>query len=261
MVIVSLGASHDRMLDIHRTVERMIGDSDWEGLPCVTARVNASGITCHRGDTATDVTARVALAYFQAAKNPNFPQAWKDIYLQKGIDLAYLHLEVEYVSSLPGQCFPSAVTGRLLCHWIGGGGNTSAHGVDSIEMWIGYHQDVVRLLLAALEVTRDLEFLDRANEVIDQWLIASTFSGSGPLSVGRKTFRWDINVSPMQPKPGDPWFWDPAHPAWDDSDAPRALWMGDVLRVIRLNTHECAGVTRPYAILQEWVARLQEADP
>lgn len=261
MTVVSLGASHERMLEIHRTVERMIADSDWAGLPCVTARVNGSGITCHRGDTASDVTARVALSYFQAANNSSFPQVWRDLYRQKGADIAYLHLGREYVNLPAGQCLPSAVTGKPLCNWVGGGANTSNFGVDSIEMWIGYHQDIVRMLLAAAESTRDPVFIERAREVVDQWLIASTFSGSGPLTVGRKNFRWDLSASPIQPKPGDLWYWEPGHPAWDDSDAPRALWMGDVLRARRLSTHECAGMTRPYAILQDWVRLMQQADP
>lgn len=261
MAVVSLGTSHERMLEIHRAVERMIADSDWAGLPCVTARVNGSGITCHRGDTASDVTARVALSYFQAANNPSFPQVWRDVYRQKGADIAYLHLNAEYVNLPAGQCLTSAVTGEPVCNWVGGGSNTSNHGVDSIEMWIGYHQDIVRMLLAAAESTRDPVFVDRAREVVDQWLIASTFTGSGPLSVGRKTFRWNTSVSPIQPKPGDPWYWEPGHPAWDDSDAPRALWMGDVLRALSLSTHECAVVTGPYAILQDWVRRMQQADP
>lgn len=261
MAVVSLGTSHERMLEIHRTVESMIADSDWAGLPCVTARINGSVITCHRGDTASDVTARVALSYFQAANNPSFPQVSRDLYRQKGADIAYLHLNLEYVNLPAGQCLPSAVTGKLLCNWVGGGANTSNFGLDSIEMWIGYHQDIVRMLLAAAESTRDPVFIERAREVVDQWLIASTFTGSGPLSIGRKNFRWNTSLNPIQPKPGDLWYWEPGHPAWDDSDAPRALWMGDVLRALHLSTHECAGMTRPYAILRDWVRRMQQADP
>lgn len=268
MLVVSLGANHERMLEIHRTIEKMIADSPFADMPCVTARVDSSGIRCHRRflpdcshrDTASDVTVRVALAYFQASTNPQFPQAWRDIYLQKGMALAYRHLEVEYVNLPASQCLSSAVTGQPICNWVGGGATTSALGVAEIEMWIGYHQDIARMLLAAFEATRDPEFFQRAREVVDQWLIASTFNGSGPLTVGRFNFRWDTSTSTPQPKPGNPTYWN-QDPAWDDSDAPRALWMGDVLRAIRLSTNVCADLSaKPYAVLRDWVQRMQVAD-
>src|SRR5437762_3423420 len=128
-------------------------------------------------------------------------------------------------------------------------------------MWIGYHQDIARMLLAAFEATRDPVFFERAREVVDQWLVASTFDGSGPLTVGRFNFRWDTSASAPQPKPGSkPDYWN-HDPAWDDSDAPRALWMGDVLRALRLSTNVCADLAaKPYAILRDWIQRMQVAD-
>jgi len=260
MIVTALARDHERMLAIHNTITTSISQSTW-GLPCVTLRVHGQAITCAQADSATDVTARIALAYYYAANNPSFPCQERSVYLDKATTLARRHLDVEYVNLTPGQCRTSGSTGAALCHWVAGGGGSASGGLSGMEMWIGYHQDIVRMLIAACTATADASFLTRAQEVVDQWLVASEFSGSADsLSVGRKNFKWDTSSNPMVPKPGDAGEWTPGNPVWDDSDAPRAFWMGDALRALLIS-----GAAMPstlpasYAILQNWVEREQVA--
>jgi len=243
-LVTSLANRDDRMMEIHNTVEAM-ESTTYPGLPCWIAEVNGSSITCRSQDTASDATARIGLAYYQAANNPEFPSASQAIYRAAGDALATRHLDVEYATG----CYTSSVTGNLLCDWIGGGGNTASGAVGSLSMWIGYHQDIARLLLAAYESTGSSVYAERAEEVVDQWLTASTFNGTD-LTFGRFDFSWNTSVSPTAPKPGNPYFWDQGR-AWDDADSPRALWMGDVLRAVSLETG--APLTGAYDKLSQWV--------
>lgn len=244
-LVTSLANSDVRMMEIHNTVEAM-ESATYPGLPCWIAEVNGNSITCRSQDTASDATARIGLAYYQAANNPEFPSASRAIYRAAGDALAERHLDVEYAAG----CHLSPVTGNQVCDWIGGGGNTASGTVGNLTMWIGYHQDIVRFLLAAHESTGSSVYADRAEDVVDQWLTASTFNGTD-LTFGRFNFSWNTGVSPIAPEPGNPYFWDQGR-AWDDADAPRALWMGDVLRAVSLGTGE-APFTGAYEELSEWV--------
>lgn len=244
-LVTSLANRDDRMMEIHNTVEAMESTA-YPGLPCWIAEVNGSSITCRSQDTASDATARIGLAYYQAANNPEFPPASQAIYRAAGDALAARHLDVEYATG----CYTSPVTGNLLCDWIAGGGNTASGPVGNLTMWIGYHQDIVRFLLAAYESTGSSVYAERAEDVVDQWLNASTFNGTD-LTFGRFNFSWNTGVSPIAPKPGKQYFWDQGR-AWDDADAPRALWMGDVLRAVSLATAG-APLSSTYTELYQWV--------
>jgi hypothetical protein len=262
MTVTALADNPDRMLATHNTAQKMIAGSAPGGVPCVTAHVDvAQGkITCFdNGDSATDITARVALAYYHAANNPAFPCDWRAVYRASGDAIARKHLEVEYVHLPPGQCQVSAATGNSLCDWVAGGANTASSGLAGMEMWIGYHQDIVRMLLAAYQSTGDAVFLNRATDVVDQWLVASNFSGpAGSLGVGRMNYKWNTAVSPIAPMPGDGYFWQPGNPVWDPWDAPRAYWMADALRALLLTrTASANNLPLAYSILSNWVERFQ----
>ena len=244
-LVTSLANRDDRMMEIHNTIKAM-ESATYPGLPCWIAEVNGNSITCRSQDTASDATARIGLAYYQAANNPEFPPASQAIYRAAGNALAARHLDVEYATG----CHTSSVTGNLLCDWIGGGGNTASGTVGNLTMWIGYHPDVARFLLAAHESTGSSVYAERAEDVVDQWLTASTFNGTD-LTFGRFNFSWNTGVSPIVPKPGNSYFWDQGR-AWDDADAPRALWMGDVLRAVSLATAG-APLSSTYTKLSQWV--------
>lgn len=249
-IVTALANNDSRMMEIHSTVQA-IESSVHNGLPCWIAEVKVpeGSITCRSQDTATDATARFGLAYYYAANNPNFPSASRAIYRAAGDALAARHLTVEYAQG----CYTSSVTGETLCEWVGGGGNTASYQVSDLVMWIGYHQDIARFLLAAYESTGNTTYADRAEEVVDQWLIASTFNGVD-LTFGRFNFKWNTSVQPIAPQPGDSWYWEQGR-AWDTADAPRALWMGDVLRVASLSSGG-APLTGAYAKLSQWVQLL-----
>jgi hypothetical protein len=251
-IVTALANNDGRMLKMHNTIQTLIegmAGTPYHGLPCWLARATQDSLTCFREDTASDITARFGLAYYYAANNPSFPASSRATYRAAGDALAARHLEVEYAYG----CHNSPVTGEEFCEWVGGGANTSAHEVSDIVMWIGYHQDIVRFLLAAYESTGNTTYADRAEEVIDQWLIASTFNGAD-LTFGRYNFKWNTTAQPIAPQPGNPWFWQEGR-AWDVSDAPRALWMGDVLRAFHLSSGG-APLTTAYAKLSKWVQLL-----
>ncbi len=247
-IVTALAADDSRMMAIHNTVEAM-ESATYPGLPCWIAEVSGNSLTCRSQDTASDATARFGLAYYYAADNPSFPAASRAIYRAAGDALASRHMSVEYAHG----CYTSAVTGDTLCEWLGGGANTAAAGVGGLKIWIGYFQDVARFLLAAAVSMGDPAYSDRAREVVDQWLIASTFDGTN-LTFGRTNFGWNTAAQPIAPRPGDSYYWDQGR-AWDDSDAPRALWMGDVLRAADLASGH-APFTGAYAELSAWVQLL-----
>jgi hypothetical protein len=239
-IVTALADSDARMMAIHNTVQAMASTTH-PGLPCWIAEVAGNTITCRDPDTATDATVRLGLAYYYAANNPAFPAASQAIYRSAGDALASHHLTAEYAHG----CYVSSVTGATLCDWVAGGANTAAAGVGGLQMFVGYFQDVARFLLAAYVSTGDTNYADRAREVVDEWLIANRFDGSH-LTFGTKDFQWDISAQPIAPRLGT---------AWDDSDAPRSLWMGDVLRAVGLATHQ-APLTGAYAQLSNWVQLL-----
>jgi hypothetical protein len=267
MIVTALADNDARMLALHRTVQKLIAGSSHAGVPCYRARVRTSppSIQCFRTDSATDITARVALAYYYAAANPRFPCSSRSLYRLSADTIAGQHLTEEYVNLLPGSCLTSGVTGHLLCNWIANGGGSSQNELMSeLVMLIGYHQDVVRMLHAAFHATGDQRYLERAEEVVDQWLVASTFSGpADTLSVGRKQFKWNTSTGTPVPveDPNDDYHWEPGNPPWDDADAPRALWMGDVVRSLLLTSRaDAANLPPAYAILRDWVKRIQMED-
>jgi hypothetical protein len=247
-IVTALADDDTRMMEIHNTVQAL-ASATHPGLPCWVAEVSGGTLTCRSQDTATDATARFGLAYYYAAKNPSFPAASRAIYKAAGDALAAQHLAAEYAHG----CYASPVTGASLCDWLAGGADTATAGVGGLKMWIGYFQDVARFLLAASVSTGNTAYSDRAREVVDQWLIASTFDGTH-LTFGRTNFGWDTAAQPIAPRPGDSYYWQQGR-AWDDADAPRALWMGDVLRAVDLATHQ-APLTGAYAELSTWVQLL-----
>jgi hypothetical protein len=244
-VVTALADDDTRMMEIHNTIQAM-ASSTYPGLPCWVAEVTGSSLTCRSQDTATDATARFGLAYYYAANNPSFPAASRTIYRTAGDALAARHLATEYAHG----CYTSPITGVSLCDWLAGGANTATAGVGGLKMWIGYFQDVARFLLAASVSTGNPVYSNRARDVVDQWLIASSFDGTH-LTFGRTNFGWDTAAQPIASRPGDSYYWQQGR-AWDDSDAPRALWMGDVLRAVDLVTHQ-APLTGAYAELSDWV--------
>jgi len=255
-IVLSLSDDPERMEEIHHTVEAM-SSPVYAGMPCWLARVRTgppASIECIRDDTASDVTARIGLAYYHAAHNPHFPQADRDLYLAEANALVDLHLAKEYAS---GETFLSRVTHDAIADWVGGGANT-AESLAGLKMWIGYHQDIAMFLLAAHAATGENVYLQRAQDVVDQWLMASEFDGE-TLTFGRFNFAWDTTADPyLDPKPGDAYWWQ-QNRAWDAADAPRSLWMGHVLRARVLAT---GGAPAPeaYEDLSAWIAAILATD-
>jgi hypothetical protein len=259
-VVTALANSEQRMIEIHHTVQAMISGSAHPGLPCWLAKVENGVLSCLRTDTASDITARVGLAYLFAAQNPDFSQDQRTVFTDTAAELARDHLEAEYVNFDPQveACPAIAPTSRPICDWAGGGGNTASRGsfqAGATHMWTGYYQDIVRFLIAIAESESDRDSalasraLQVADQVVEQWLGASRFDGSSA-TFGDKEFTWDSAVVPIRPR---------TLSAWDYDDAPRALWMGDVLRAIHLHT-QGAPLAGAYARLSAWVQLLLAGD-
>lgn len=248
--VVSLGTDEYEplMIGIDRTV-RAMGSDLYPGLPCWIAEVDENDlpprITCVSEDTATDGTVRLGLAYYNAANNPHFSAGSRAWFRQRGDAIAAEHLAIEYLH----ETHTSGVTGRNMDHWAGGGGNT-VQTLAGMEMFIGYYPDIALFLLAAHVSTGESEYLDRAEDVVDQFVSANSFDGSS-LSLGSMKFRWvDDGSGALEPA---------EIAAWDVSDAPRALWMGHVLHAHQLTT-DGAAFLPPYASLSEWVQALLATD-
>lgn len=250
-IVVSLGDDESRMREIDNTVQVLSPQSDHAGLPCWIARVNhgVGSIECLSGDTASDATARLALSYYYAAANPNFSDSSRGAFLNRARAVFDAHVLHEYADL---GCQVSGVTGNTVCRWIAGGANAAA---GTLRMWIGYFQDIAQLLLAAYHDSQDALDLDHAEQVVDQFLMASEFDQAS-LSVGRRDFTWDLSGSepaPANPEGPDYWPW-VGNNAWDEADAPRALWVGHVLRSRELMV---GGAPAPaFAALAEWVQQM-----
>ena len=251
-LVTALSPMAVEMWNLYRTYEIMKSPT-YTGLPCWLARVNGSTFTCIKNgaghaDTATDATVRWGLAFYLAATNSDFPASDRAIYLQTANTIASAHLLYEY-THLSEPCPVSPLTAKSLCHFVAAGAETAQ---GNAEMLVGYYQDVARFLLAAYSATNDLVYLNRAEEVVDQFLVASGYSGQGQ-AFGCKTFRWTFNGTSAQPIPLGCPFGCEESPGfvWDDADAPRALWMPDVLRAYYLVS---GGAPLPpaYQALLQW---------
>ncbi len=270
-VVTAVGTSESRFLAIDRTIEKLIAGSTLGALPCWLASVEgaspscanestatSASVECLLGDSASDASARLGLSYYLAAANQHF--AGRADYRSKATALAYAHLEKEYSSLEGDECPLGPWSGERICHWAGGGANTASGPIADLVMWVGYYPDIIRFLLAAYNVTRDSQFLIRAQEVTEQFLLASEFDGSS-LTFARVNFRWDLTGSPApfnEPNDGvEDYYWEQDR-AWDAADAPRALWMGDVPRAFRLAGagDSTAGVV---TALESWIAKVQAA--
>ena len=252
-LVIALSDDPTAMVEIDRTITAM-NSSVATPIPCWVAKVTTSPaeITCLSADTATDATVRIGLAYYHAANNPHFSATDRQNYLTRANELADLHLSHEYVDG--AGCFQSEVTDRWMCSWIAGGLDAAQHGLSGLKMWIGYHQDVANFLLAAYHATGIEEYRLRAEDVIDQWLMASEFDGTN-LTFGRLAFKWEVDGDTLRPvrDPDAPedWYWWEDGRAWDVEDAPRALWMGHVLRANDLLT-QSVPLSGPIASLVDW---------
>lgn len=255
-VVTSLANNEQRMTEIHNTVAAMIAGGVHAGLPCWLAKVENGAFSCVETDSASDITARFGLAYAFAAQNPSFSAAGRAAFRDAAAALVEAHLDGEYVRFDPQveACPQIAPTGRPICDWAAGGGTTAARGsfqTSSTHMLIGYFQDTARFLIAVAESesARNPALAARAlavaDEVVEEWLDASRFDGSHA-TFGDEEFVWDLTVSPIAPR---------ALTAWGYNDASRALWMGDVLRAIRLHTRGAA-LSGTYARLSSWVQLL-----
>jgi hypothetical protein len=249
--IVAAGTDGNRMDACKNTMETLRGNA---GLPGWVAEVNGNAISLISQDPASDATARFGLALYTAAKNPAFSSAQQQSYKTLGDTFLRQHMQVEYATSTPIR---SSVSGRTMTKWAAGGAGTASAGVSGMEMWIGYYADIAKFLLAGYASTHDATVLTRAHDVIDQFLIATTFNPAQPrASVGYMHFGWNTSsgtVVPTAPSPGD-WYFTAGNPSWDAADAPRALWMPDVLRAAQLAGEDITNGI--YPLLQQWSAAL-----
>lgn len=244
---VSLGMDESLMTQLDRTV-RAMESAEYPGLPCWVAEVEEAAavpITCVSEDTATDGTVRLGLAYYNAANNQHFSAAGRTYFRSRGDAVAERHLELEYRH----ETHTSAVTGTTMSHWVAGGANTAKPG-NGFEMFVGYYPDVALFLFAAYVSSGDPAFRERADDVVDQFLAANSFDGT-TLSFGPMQFRWVADGA------GD--LVSQEIKAWEDADAPRALWIGHVLRARDLALNGAA-LAYPYTDLSTWVQLLLATD-
>jgi hypothetical protein len=245
---MSLGRDEKAMMDMSRTIDILTKAGNHD-LPIWIAEVDSGKIIPKSQDSAEDASARFGLAYLQAARNTNFSEEARDIFLLKGLDLVENHLQNEYVHT-----DLKSPSGRTLDHIVTSGGNVADGGVDGARMYIGYFPDSIKVMLAAAAATDDPEkkrlYEDVASQVTEQFLIASRFDGMD-LSFGLTNFTWQVQNNTLGIGPADDYFWNKDNPAFDSFDAPRALAMGDVLRVADIYFE--GDLPEEYLQLKKWV--------
>jgi hypothetical protein len=236
----------ERFRQLDRTIRALLIPSGARaGLPCWVGIVQGGAFGCHpdRLDTATDATVRLGLAYFAAARNVRFSAAEQAAYRALALSLLERHLALEY-KHVP-SCPASTLTGEVvpLCYWAAAGAAVAEPNSDG-QMYIGYYPDIIKFLFAGYAVTREPGLLVRAEEVVHQFLLASRYRRNG-LTFGYTRFTWTYPTNDL-PTPV-------SLSSWDVDDAPRALWIGDVLRAHRLVTGNDAPPP-VYVVLGEWLA-------
>ena len=247
-LVTAMGTDGSTMKAIDRTIDAM-ESSEHVGMPCWLAEFDGTTLACSSQDTATDATVRIALAYYLAAANPHASfDADRSSYREKADALAARHLEKEYRHL--GTCLDGGESrGRPVCHLVAGGANVAAPTADA-QMWDGYFQDVLRLLLAAWSSTGSSEYLGRAEEVAAQFLAIHPYDlASERHRFPCHHFRWNLEAS-SPTAIGIPESCD----GWDVADAPRALWSGDAVRAFHLVS---GGVTHAvFEDLAQWSREL-----
>jgi hypothetical protein len=246
-VVIAMGANVADMWRIDHAVQAM-ASATYPALPCWIAVANGAGFGCHpeREDSASDATARFGLAYFLAGYNPRFPAADRATFLSRARALAAAHRDLEYraLAATPTGCWTSPITNRPICYLPAAGANAAGNATP--EMYIGYFQDQIRFLLAAYADSGTQSFLTRAQDLIDLFLVASHYEDGKPIGFGCKWFKWERSAGGFVTTT--------CIEGWDVADAPRSLWMGDVLRAHRLATGGQSSIVVDK--LQAWVDAL-----
>ena len=134
-------------------------------------------------NSASDATARLAIAFFMAAQNPELTNDQRSLLGERAMNITKFAMQEEFVSG----CFNSTVnTSADLCNWRLAGA-AQAYGIAAIEqvgqqMFSGYHESDIAHLLAACAYSGNITYCERAADETHQFLHFVEFDNQGNTS-------------------------------------------------------------------------------
>jgi hypothetical protein len=181
-------------------------------------------LTKNDENSASDATARYAIALFMACKNTQLDTATRNLACARAVNISRASVNEEWVTS----CRDSIVnTSTQLCNWrlAGAGQAWGAGALTQVgeQMFFGYHEPDIMANLAAYAYTHDTTYSSAARNEIHQFLYVVGFRNNGNTSAdfnyttGGANYYLDCATTPCVPRTQS------GSSTMDDADAPR-LW-------------------------------------
>lgn len=190
-----------------------------DDVPAWVARVNAPvGVTAtiesHSTDDASDATARIILALYIAANNPEHA-ANAAAYEELATKLAHVFSFRDFKDTRKRYGADR--------FWLAGGRGAASGPLQNNNpyMWAGYYGDSALAMLAAYRATGEDRYRERARDILANYLRAAAFTST--FRVPPVTFAWN-NGTVDRCEGCD------QSNTWDYADAPRAVSLCKALR-------------------------------
>lgn len=222
-ILAAMDDNQQQMNQFYNTVHDI--QSTFGELPAWRVYRNGNTIeACKEGingncDTASDASARIIIALYTAADNPEFTNGeHKEQYRAKATKLAYDMVEHEILE----ECKPSSLGQGDICYWLASGSHAKRGGMSSNSFtYTGYFGDAIIAMLQACGQTGDTKFCEVADDLTLNYLEAAKFNGNDFSTPPGRSFRW-VNLDGI-PRAECSQVCYP--PMWDDADASRAIGM------------------------------------
>lgn len=228
-ILLSLSNITDKFRYWNNTIDDL--DSPYGSLPCWVASRDGNNTACNSNDTASDATARIALAYYYASTNLNFSEGDRNYYQSRADDIVKDHLIYE----VKHECWNVTFGDTEVCYWVGGGRNAVTGGFASDPfIYTGYFPDLIKMMIAGYVSTHNNTYLTIIDDYIEQYLHSANITADDEAGISPFSWRWDVSVNPVNIYAGNPYYFSSANVQWDDSDSPRTLMLCDVLRVANI---------------------------
>ncbi len=230
-VLVSLSQNQTKMNQFTSMVQSI--NSTFGQIPAWRIFKNVSTIDqCRSGinsncDTASDATARIIIAEFNAANNSYFTdQVNKTLSYNLAINLTRDSLLYEYIPT----CFNSTLGNGPICYWMGAGAQSVASGMGTTDYgYTGYYADGTIAYLEACASTGNLTYCAVAGNISQQFLLAAHYDGLHFRVPPGRSFKW-TNITGGSTLPNASCTNTCSPDQWDTADAVRAFGMCQAMK-------------------------------
>lgn len=247
MLVLSAGnASHEYYFDAAYNTVLSLGVSGYGGLPswqaCADYTDGVGEILHKQGDSASDGTARIVKALYQASVNDDFSEANRTKYASKAAELLAAHYEYETFKGSFSSAYGTIgvlPSGGADC---ASGGNPS---LCSVDIWVGYYYDLIGMVQAGCAREQNETYCDAADDYVKTYLsvmLQNDTDGDG-WGVAPFNFNYDTSGSLAHTDGGsvNAYHYDVSNEQWDDSDAVRERSC-DTLRTQNISEGNLSGV-------------------